>query len=273
MLHMREAQKTVFISYRRDAASFIARAVFMDLREHGYDVFMDVESIDSGQFDTIILRQIEARAHFLVVLTPGTVERCAEPGDWLRREIEYAMEKDRNIVPLLVSNFSFTGTEPYLTGKLRDLPRFSGLTVPHEYFDEAMTRLRTRFLRQPVYSVIKPAPASDQAEVQRRINEAVTQSTPTETELSAEDYFNKAMALNDNSFQEIAYYDEAIRLNPTYTSAYYNRGLARKEQGDLKGALIDYRKYLSLGGGKRYGDQAEVEQRIRDLRQQIDSQS
>ena len=110
---MPEEQKTVFISYRRSVASFIARSVFMDLREHGYDVFMDVESINSGQFDKIILRQIEARAHFLVILTPGTVERCTDRHDWLRREIKYAIEKQRNIVPLLINNFSFEGTEQY----------------------------------------------------------------------------------------------------------------------------------------------------------------
>ncbi len=89
---MPDEHKTVFISYRRNVASFIARAIFLELRANGYDVFMDVESIDSGAFDTIILRQIEARAHFVLILTPGTLERCAEPGDWLRREIEHAMD-------------------------------------------------------------------------------------------------------------------------------------------------------------------------------------
>jgi hypothetical protein len=54
---------SVFLSYRRNVSAFIARAVFQDLRQHGYDVFMDVESIDSGQFETIILNQIAARAH------------------------------------------------------------------------------------------------------------------------------------------------------------------------------------------------------------------
>jgi hypothetical protein len=46
---------TVFLSYRRYISSFITRSIFMDLRQHGYDVFMDVESINSGQFETIIL--------------------------------------------------------------------------------------------------------------------------------------------------------------------------------------------------------------------------
>jgi hypothetical protein len=43
-------QKTVFISYRRSASRYIARAVFEHLRAQGYDAFLDVESIDAGDF-------------------------------------------------------------------------------------------------------------------------------------------------------------------------------------------------------------------------------
>src|SRR5262245_51456020 len=99
--------RTIFLSYRRHVGSFIARAVFQDLRQHGYNVFIDVESIDNGQFETTILAQIAARAHFLVLLTHGTLEGCQNPDDWLRREIEYAMKLERNIVPILVNDFRF----------------------------------------------------------------------------------------------------------------------------------------------------------------------
>ena len=143
---MLDAEKTVFISYRRNVGRYLARAVFMDLKAHGFDAFMDVESIDSGTFDTIILEQIASRAHFVVILTPGSLERCAEPGDWLRREIEHAMDSQRNIVPVLVDSFSFEGAEPYLTGKLSQLKRYNALPVRHDYFEEAMDRLRNRFL-------------------------------------------------------------------------------------------------------------------------------
>ena len=70
-----------FISYRRDLSAFVARAVFQDLRANGIDVFMDVESIDAGQFDTVILDQIAARPYFLVIFTPGSLERCTNPLD------------------------------------------------------------------------------------------------------------------------------------------------------------------------------------------------
>src|SRR5947207_439187 len=98
---------SVFISYRRNVSAYIARAVFQDLRFNGVDAFMDVQGIDAGEFDKIILNQIAARPYFVVILTPGTLDRCAEPGDWLRREIEHAMSLERVIVPLVTANFSF----------------------------------------------------------------------------------------------------------------------------------------------------------------------
>jgi hypothetical protein len=38
-----------FISYRRDVSAFMTRAIFQDLWASGYDLFLDVESIDSDQ--------------------------------------------------------------------------------------------------------------------------------------------------------------------------------------------------------------------------------
>src|SRR5262245_55174010 len=159
---------TVFLSYRRNVSSFIARAVFQHLRQHGYDVFMDVESIDSGQFETIILTQIAARTHFLVILTQGTLEGCQEPHDWLRREIEYALDRGRNVVPILVNDFHFdANTDAYLTGRLHDLPSYNGLPLPQNFFDAAMERLRTRFLKLPAQGDITPAPPQDAPVVQQ----------------------------------------------------------------------------------------------------------
>lgn len=209
---------------------------------------MDVESIDSGQFDTIILNQIAARAHFLVILTPGSVERCKEPRDWLRREIEHAMDLQRNIVPLLVNNFSFTGTESCLTGKLSALSRYNGLTLPHDYFDAAMERLRTRFLKRSVVGAIQPPPPAEWTEVQRRLTEAIRQPAPTPSALTAEQYLDRGNKCYDKKDYEgaAAHYTLAIRFNPQYVIAYYNRGAARSADGDYAGAINDYTEAIRL---------------------------
>src|SRR5262245_36369378 len=103
---MGRIEKTVFVSYRRTNAPW-ALAVFQDLTLHGYDVFIDYEGIGSGNFEIVILENIRARAHFLVILTPTALERSRDPKDWMRREIEVALDSKRNIVPLMFEGFKF----------------------------------------------------------------------------------------------------------------------------------------------------------------------
>jgi len=118
---------------------------------------MDVESLDSGRFETIILAQIASRTNFLVILESGTLEGCQNPKDWVRREIEYALERGRNIVPILVNNFCFdSNADVYLTGRLCELREYNGLELYSAYFDAAMERLRTCFLRRSTQEKITP---------------------------------------------------------------------------------------------------------------------
>lgn len=240
-------EKTVFISYRRSVSSFMARAIFMDLRANGFDVFMDVENIAAGEFDTIILNEIEARAHFLLILTPGSLDRCNEANDWLRREIETALNLGRNIVPVLAHDFHFDDYKHILTGTLLDLPRFNALDVPHNYFDAAMHRLRTKFLKQPVTGQVRSTPARHRAEVERKIEEAASAPAPQEEDLRAEEYFSRGLRRDANDYQgKIDDYSNAIRLKPDYADAFNNRANAYKALGDLRKALADYDKAISI---------------------------
>lgn len=165
-------QRKVFLSYRRSLSGWLARSVYQWLRGEGFDVFMDVENLDSGQFPDVILHQIEARPHFVVALIPGTLQRTVDKGDWLCREIEHAIRQQRNIVPLLADNFSFAAEERTLAGKefpptIKELSQQSGINVPNDYFDAAMGKLRDRFLKERMSVAIKPAPDSEKNIVER----------------------------------------------------------------------------------------------------------
>src|ERR1700680_4120817 len=160
---MERIEKTVFLSYRRTNIPW-ALNIFQNLTYHGYDVFFDYNGIASGDFERVIFENITARAHFLVLLTPSALERCDEPADLLRREIETALANERNIVPLMLEGFDF-GTPKLasqLTGKLAQLKRYNGLSIPPEYFSEAMDRLRHRFLNVPLTAVLHPVSLSAQ---------------------------------------------------------------------------------------------------------------
>ncbi len=154
---MARIEKTVFISYRRTDV-YTALAVYENLKNQGYDVFFDYRSISSGDFEQIISVNIRARAHFLLILTPIALDRCNEPGDWLRREIELAMDEKRNIIPLFFKGFRFgaPSVSEKLTGKLKNLSRYNGLNIHEDYFDEAMHRLGSQYLNIPLETVLHP---------------------------------------------------------------------------------------------------------------------
>jgi len=44
----------------------------------------------------------------------------------------------------------------------------------------------------------------------------------------------------------IADFDQAIRLNPRYAAAFYNRALVHLDAGDKELAIADYRQALTL---------------------------
>lgn len=141
--------KGVFISYRRATSGFMARAIYSDLTQKGYDVFLDVESINAGKFEEIILSQIAARTHFIVLLSQKGVIRCQQPGDWLRREIERAMQLQRNIIPLMDNDFDFNEAAPYLTGDLARLQDYNARRIRLDTFSETIEILDGRFLKPP----------------------------------------------------------------------------------------------------------------------------
>jgi len=243
---MQRVEKTVFISYRRTNVPW-ALAIFQNLTQYGYDVFFDFNGINSGDFETVILENIRARAHFLVILTPSALEKCGEPGDWLRREIETAFESRRNVVPLMLEGFDF-GTPKIasqLTGTLEPLKHYNALNVPADYFMEAMGRLRDRYLSIALDSVSQPAslPARQAAAEQKK--EAASAPQVAEEELTAQQWFERGFNAVDLD-EKLRFYSNAIRLKPDYAEVFNNRGNARDDKGDLNGAMADYNEAIRL---------------------------
>jgi tetratricopeptide (TPR) repeat protein len=237
-------QNTVFISYRRTNI-WTARAVYQSLASRGYDVFLDFESIGAGSFERVILSQISARAHFLVVLTPSALERCVNPNDWLLREIECALELKRNIVPLMFEDFSFNDVKKYLSGRLSILSQYNGLEIPSHFFNEAIDRLCSQFLETPLELILHPTPLDNEAEVSQPKQDQVA---VTEAQLKADGDFERAWQhfKKGNFYSAISGFDEVIELNPQHYEAYLNRGTARLLILEYDGAISDFNKTIQL---------------------------
>jgi hypothetical protein len=209
-------EKTVFTSYRR--ANFPwALNIFQDLTHHGYDVFFDFESIDSGDFEKIILENIKARAHFIIVLTPSALERCKESDDWLRREIETAIDEKRNIVPLIMDGFDFGSplVTEVLTGKLSMLSNKNGLPIYATYFFEGMEKLRDRYLNVAIRDVPLKLLSNEAQKITEAQKTAANAAPPvTKEQLSAQEWLEqgKKNYYTRNLSEAIRCYTKAIQL-------------------------------------------------------------
>ncbi len=243
-----QPSNSVFISYRREATGPLVRLIYRQLSENDIDVFYDIEAITVGQFGAIILSAIAARPYFMPVFTPGTLKRCLDPNDWMRREIEHALSLNRAFVPLYVPKFRFSDLNRYLPHIAETIRAFNMVKLPiHEmqYFDYALHELAKNYLKPITLNVSPPTPEFV-LEITQMKKEVATEPGVTKLQFSAMTYFIRAVARNDNSDKEIADYTEAIRLIPDFPEAYHNRASARKMRGGLDGAIADYTEAIRL---------------------------
>ena len=93
-------QYDIFISYRREGGADFARQMQLALKTKGYSVFLDFDELKDGVFDRRIEAAIKSSKLFLFILSPHSLDRCKNEGDWVRLEIECALLSQCHIVPV-----------------------------------------------------------------------------------------------------------------------------------------------------------------------------
>lgn len=94
----------IFISYRREGGAQYARILQLMLIQRGYKVFLDYDELTDGVFSEKIIAAIKEAPVFMLVLSKGAMARCANEGDWVRREMTAAIEQHKHIVPVNPDN-------------------------------------------------------------------------------------------------------------------------------------------------------------------------
>ena len=143
----------IFISYRRDGGEDLARLLEYKLTERGFKVFFDVESLRSGAFNEALFTRIAECTDVLVVLPPHALDRCVDPDDWVRLEIARAIKLEKNVIPIMMRNFTFPDT---LSEDIDCLRYMNGISASNEYFDATIEKLVSKLLHS------KPLTGNDQ---------------------------------------------------------------------------------------------------------------
>jgi len=106
-------QPSIFVSYRRDDCEAEAGRLRTTLLDQFGDeaVFMDTSSIPPGaKWPSQISSALESAKAVVVIIGPEWIRisdqwglrRIDEEKDWVRKEIEQALRKDKEVIPVLI---------------------------------------------------------------------------------------------------------------------------------------------------------------------------
>ena len=198
---MRGKQYDIFISYRRSDGTHIARLFKSEFKNRGYRTFLDFDDLTDGKFDKRIENAILDAPVFVMVLTPDYFARCNDKDDWVRREIECALENEKVIIPVNYDK-NLNGIPDYLEKDFKariGLHQFS--TV---YADAAFKVTFDKMIKDRVAKVINVIQNDDsQPQPQPR-----PQPKPVQTDFNTE--YNRCMTTEQYPEAFAACLNEAV---------------------------------------------------------------
>lgn len=116
----------VFISYRRDDGTYPSYLLCDYLLNKGYTVFYDKKSIRQGAFPDIIENAIKDCDEFVLIVTKlYFCERINNEEDWVRKEIEIALEHNKHIIPYFIN--AEMPAKDMLPQSIQSVTKFNGL--------------------------------------------------------------------------------------------------------------------------------------------------
>lgn len=148
----------IFISYRRKGGSKTAKHLFDLLKHDGYTVSFDVDTLRSGNFDTALLKLIDDCTDFILILNENIFERSVDPTfdrrhDWVRNELAYALEKKKNIIPVMLEGF--TDFPENLPEDIAEIQWKNGPEYSQYYFDTFYEKLKSMLHSSPSKSLVQ----------------------------------------------------------------------------------------------------------------------
>ena len=135
----------VFISYRRISGADKAELIKDELRKRGFResrIFLDTRSLNSGNYLNTILDSIANSRNIIVIITKDCTKDLSTNSTWIR-EIKYAIELNKNIVPIYFDGITELKVEE-LPSCIQQLALENAVQYVHQYADASFDRLTSR---------------------------------------------------------------------------------------------------------------------------------
>lgn len=133
----------VFISYKRKSLP-TANNLYYRLTTRGYSTFFDLEEMGRDNFNVQLLNYIENAKDVFVILEEGSLDGCKqenwEEKDWFCHEIAFALEKKKNIIPILLNGYQMPSQE-FFPDKLKELGLKNAPEFNFSFFEAYLDKL------------------------------------------------------------------------------------------------------------------------------------
>ena len=137
----------IFISYKRKSLN-LANNLYYRLTQRGYSVFFDLEEMRNDRFDVQLFDYIDGAGDVFVILENGSLDACSRGDwdqDWFCKEIAHALEKKKNIIPVLLDNFRMPPAD-FFPDPLKDLSMIEAPKFEIAFFDAYLDKIEHKFL-------------------------------------------------------------------------------------------------------------------------------
>lgn len=139
----------IFISYRRDGGYETAQLLYDSLKQLGYRVSFDLETLRGGKFNEQLYSRIEQCSDVLAIMSKGSLAlRENREDDWFRLEIAHALKHGKNIVPVFLRDFKFPDKKT-LPPDIAEIVDFNGVVAAQEHYDSTVKKICEKFKARP----------------------------------------------------------------------------------------------------------------------------
>lgn len=135
----------IFISYKRKSLA-TANNLYYRLTTRGYSTFFDLEEMGRDNFNTQLLNYIENAKDVFIILEEGSLDACKNQdweNDWFCREIAFALEKKKNIIPILIGGYEMPPAD-FFPDKLKELSLKNAPEFNFSFFEAYLDKLEKK---------------------------------------------------------------------------------------------------------------------------------
>ena len=133
----------IFISYKRKSLP-TANNLYYRLTTRGYSTFFDLEEMGRDNFNVQLLNYIENAKDVFVILEEGSLDGCKqekwEEEDWFCHEIAFALEKKKNIIPILLNGYQMP-SQDFFPDDLKELSLKNAPEFNFSFFEAYLDKL------------------------------------------------------------------------------------------------------------------------------------